>query len=368
MNYSNTGLRIASLSLISFLLACGATPNAQTPSNKTDLQTFEATGTLQGGLQLQAVTQTLGQFDPSKMTFGHTPDAALVPLVFDDVGHLVTAAEYNAQKFSTALETKFTDLATYKTTIATLVKSGSQSVDRINNAQVKYVMDLAGLVPGRTDLPVYAFDPYRSKYFTLEETKALVNSIKVVPRDPIAPGKLGAKVTTSSSIWIGDIATTDADASGWINHGHDGTVTQIANSSNQILSSLRGSGYSHSSNTRTMEATGPTWWGNVPFEVSENELTRAFFASGKTTYLSYKPGLSDNQLIVIRDFTRQQDWGTYSVFTDKWSIGWWYCSKLVWRAYIQAGVNVGDWSGFWVLPFTDILPDSDLSKYYQVTN
>lgn len=113
-------------------------------------------------------------------TVGRTPATALVPLIFDRTGYLVTPETYNAaiEAGSAAWDRYVTDLQTFRKVMKKLVTSGSQGVARLETATVEYV----GGIGYDAASAVFLYDPYQTFYETWEEIQAKMDAI---PTNPI---------------------------------------------------------------------------------------------------------------------------------------------------------------------------------------
>ena len=95
---------------------------------------------------------------------GHFASQALVPLIFNDMGHLLTPAEYNAgiRQVQPTWETHFTDLTTFRNVMTELIAIGSQVSARLETATKANVVQLPANETGTT--LAYVYDPYQLVY------------------------------------------------------------------------------------------------------------------------------------------------------------------------------------------------------------
>lgn len=316
--------------------------------------------------QMLVVTQTGKQI-------GKTRNEALVPLVFDQKGSLVTAEAYNAaiaNDSADSFEVYFSDFKTYKKVMKELVARGKQQKSRLDKAQEKYTH---ALPLGKTshdeisaqtvDELIYAYDPYETVHYSDEEMHDILENLPVEPKldeDTFGTQDFGS----TPAVWVADIAVQAPQWSTIWNTGHSGVVTQLN------CGSLKCSGNPNLPATMVMEAnkfTSETW-----DDLHEWRMLLNFDPAERsnTVYLLFVPNLTDTQIINIRNFARRQDPGTYNIFTTKDTMCdghrdcTWYCSLLVWKAYQKyTGKNLDPGGGYWVWPF-DLINSSHTRTYY----
>ena len=165
---------------------------------------------------------------------------------------------------------------------------------------------------------------------------------------------------------MGDIAVRKPGFNITFNVGHAGVVTATN------CGTLRCSGNPNSDSTKTFEAN--IMESGTSDDLQEWKLRDQFdpAKTGDPIYLLWVPGTSDSQLAGIRDFHKRQNPCSYDIWTDKLTSGQfngqtpctWYCSLLVWRAYLrytQKDLDPG--GGYWVWPY-DLVDSSYTSTYY----
>lgn len=142
-------------------------------------------------------------------------------------------------------------------------------------------------------------------------------------------------------IWRGDIVSGHRVGSNPF--GHTTIVTQLHNGQ------ATGGDFTNPL-TYVMDAKAE---GSSSDQVVERPARQYWIAEGRTTqaYVLYHPQTSGAHRNTAIAYARAQDPDIYSLFTPKWNRTRWYCSKLVWRAYLDAtGDNLDPDSGYYVLP------------------
>lgn len=355
---------ITSLFIV-FLVSC-STQNVQTSDGQSDKTFFEASGFMLSQNSFNTGADTLRT--QAGRQIGKTRATAIVPLIFDNTGNLVTAVEYNKAKDldeEAQFETYFTDFKNYKKVVNKLVKNGRQKQEFLNTIREDFVHSLP-TGTGASD-SIYGFDPYETYHLTTEEVKELY------AKQPIAAKQSSLKTqafSSTPSVWVADIVVREPNWSTWANTGHSGVVTKLN------CSGLRCSGNPNHPNTRAMEAIkgvgGPT--PDPSDDLGEYPLLDRFDPAQHVDpiKLAYVSGLTDTQIINIRNFSLAQDPGTYDIFTAPWNTPCsssnsnctWYCSLLVWRAYKDyTGLNLDPGGGYWVWPY-DLIASPHTQTYY----
>lgn len=315
---------------------------------------------------------------------GHTPEKAIVPLLFSPKGFLINAREYNSQKFCW-LRWYYTDLETF------------HRITQERTALPAYAKVLEEYKGG----PLYAYDPYASCQQTREEeaseipigTDELTTSISY---SPMAFARLEERCLGFQS---GDIlirpnivlwglfgsapVPPDVVGSGW---GHAAGISHTSTPGADIDQSLK--------EACVIEAWGP----ELPREHQLRETKACVpgkFELGLKTFpvpnenywckkrkgcrFRLRADLLEEQRKAIATFWRQQmeEVDGYSVFaqkrfpcspttkgsgcnrerippcaTDDWANGSdWYCSLLIWQAYYYvAGIDIDVNGGVYVFP------------------
>lgn len=125
---------------------------------RTDKEAFAAVAPFLTEAQAQAQT--------AAKKIGTGPENAVVPLVFDAKGHLVTAKEFNAAVANPELgkdfTTFYTTLSVYREVLTARIAAGSQDASRLEVA----IAEHTGFVPGDKAATYFvcAFDPYQTHY------------------------------------------------------------------------------------------------------------------------------------------------------------------------------------------------------------
>ncbi|MCS6930458.1 MAG: hypothetical protein NZM43_13295 [Saprospiraceae bacterium] len=347
-------------------------------SNKrTTLQKFRAEKNFWTANQAKWLVST-GQL-------GHTPEKAIVPLAFNPEGLLLSAGEYNSQKFC-HLRWHYTDLETYYrvTREHTATPAYAKVLDQCNGA------------------PLYAYDPYACYQRTRDE-EALALSVE----DAAQPEPNSTGVTTdfarleekSLDFQCGDVLIRpnlvlwgvfgsapeppSTTGSGW---GHAAGISRSSKAGANIDESLK--------EAYLIEAWGP----ELPREhqIRETkacvpgkfELNLKTFPIPNENYWCRKrkgsrfrlrADLSEDQRWAIAAFWRRQmeEKDGYSIFatkrfpcsptakatgcrraripdcaSDNWANNThWYCTLLVWQAYYAvAGLDIDSNGGAFVFP------------------
>ena len=245
--------RFVGIVLLTFVVAgCYSESQNSSPVLRGDMITFENAGNFFSINEVQEVFEN--------GTLGNTVTSAVVPLVFDTTGNLLTAKEFNNRVNTSSLKdttTHFTDFSTFKTVMLEMSQQGLQTQSRIFTIAEKYIFTLSvpttgNLATESTDETVaYAYDPYQSIYETPEEIETAY--LAKVKRDRQI-GKASTLSTAShynstNYVWVGDIAYSNQSSSQSGVSGHSGVVTTLN------TGGLTG-GNNKNSGTRTTEAVG----------------------------------------------------------------------------------------------------------------
>ena len=371
---------VTSVILGALLTACGTQKTTLTESAQTDVQLF----TLQTKFYTPEEIDAKSLEDLDKLSLGDSPATALVPLVFSKNGKLLTTQEFNAlvknDNRAEKTETYFTDLDTYKELL-----NSTQSLRVANSSKLQYLRGkyaFAMPYPSQTEAnlssanfedgkEVYLFDPYTTEYYTQVEMNERMEKKLAGAQTSTS---LTQQAITDSITAVGDITWTNNSSSAgapWT--GHNGIITQLNNGA------LTG-GRRLSSTTRTMEARGASGGssGNSDVKTEADEVAElsisTSFRSGNQALLGIPGGMSDAKRIQMRTFARNQNPGHYSLTRGKNDpcVGnnncGWYCSYLVWKAFINVhGLEIDSGGGYYVYPF-DILESKKLNVYFRQYN
>lgn len=351
-------LSVVGLAMMLFFSSCSNQP----APIETDRGVFENAG-------------SLTDFDFDKASQFSLPNAtgmsranALVPLVFDAEGHLLTAAEYDEGNGS-GNTIQYTDLKTYKKVMKDLARKGKQPQGRVDEIKEAFVHELPisnespdGLTTtSAVEDSIYAFDPYEIKHLTEAEIEAIyTRDVDTAVNQEISTQSFG-----SASVWVADIAVRKPGFNITGNTGHAGVVTQLS-----CTTTLDCGGNPNSAGTKVMEANK----GESPADdLSESPLLEHFDPDAKKDpiYLLRADWLLSSQQRNIRNFALRQDPGRYKVNASKdancdgLSSCRWYCSLLVWKAYkLYTGVSLDPGKGYWVWPY-DLIDSSYTRTYYK---
>lgn len=195
----------------------------------------------------------------------------------------------------------------------------------------------------------YIFDPYRTHYPNYQELEEkLVKNLK--------SSNISNKTATSSfSLIKGDILIGKWTTGN--KFGHACLVYSAPSVASNVYSTLY--------NTTTFDA-----WGDMPNPADDIGYHNGseYWLNSSIEYryrLRYNGGLSYAKQNQILNYAISQDSDTYSLTTTIWNTSKWYCSKLVWRAYYNAGIEIsgGEYVSGFVVPL-DFLYDSDLFDLY----
>ncbi len=317
-----------------------------------------------------------------KRRLGHTPEQAIVPLIFSPQGLLLSAQEYNSRKFC-YLRWFYTDLETF------------HRVTRERTAVPAYAKVLAEY----GGAPLYAYDPYALSQQTREDEGCeLLEDIakETLSKSPAGFSRLEEK---SISFTEGDIlirpnivlwnifgsasVPPDAVGSGW---GHAAGISRSTAPGADINKSLE--------EAQVIEAWGPELPrehqmretkacvpGKFDFRFKTCPIPNDYYwcKKRKGSRFRLRANISTEQCKAIVAFWRQQmdEQDKYSVFakkhypcsatvqisgchrtripvcaTETWANSdCWYCSLLVWQAYYYvAGIDVDSNGGAYVFP------------------
>lgn len=264
----------------------------------------------------------------SKQKIGKSPEASLVPLVFDEVGRLYNPKNFNSVIATTNATTYFTDLLTFS------------SVTGLQNL-VEYADILSCDKDGK---PFFTYDPYVENPI---KTELRYKEIKEGIREArgMTPRGNSQKSTNNnpSGLWIADVPVGYMSGSWRGAFGHAGIVYKLKNNTNQV-------GSQNVPSAKLMEAVGDM--PNVNNEVLETRYD-AYWTSQNFNwlFLCYAPNASWSERNDARNYAKQQDPDEYSLWTSKWNSSSWYCSKLAWKAYYEKiGIDIDYNGGYYVFP------------------
>lgn len=313
---------------------------------------------------------------------GHTPEQAIVPLIFSPQGLLLNVQEYNSRKFC-YLRWFYTDLETF------------YRVTRERTAVPAY----AKVLTEYQGAPLYAYDPYALSQQTRDDEgcELLEDIAKETSSKPFAGfsrleeksiGFMEGDILIRPNIVLWNLfgsasVPPDAVGSGW---GHAAGISRSSAPGADINKSLE--------EAQVIEAWGP----ELPREHQMRETKACvpgkFNLSLKTfpipndyywckkrkgSRFRLRANISAEQRKAIVDFWRQQmnEQDRYSVFakkhfpcsattqssgchrnripkcaTETWANSdCWYCSLLVWQAYYYvAGIDIDSNGGAYVFP------------------
>ncbi len=355
---------------LSLLFAACTQENLTQPSDKSY---FETEGYM---LTLDTLTTSSDSlYTQAGKKLGQTKAEAVVPLVFDTDGSLVTAEQLKeALEAGTAerFDVQFTDLKTFKKVMKTLVDKGSQKQARLDKIQEKYAHALATGKASNANLStsstedelIYIYDAYEKDYMTDEEIQAMLASQPVVAKETVTDDLSTQDFAATGGVWMVDIAVSKATFNVTGNTGHAGIVTKLN------CSGLRCSGNPNDPTTNTMEAN-PKSAKNTD-ELHAWPILKNLDPADNTNaiQMAYVPSLTDSQINSIKAFAVGQESGYYNALAPRWtscdgrtgaSCGW-YCSLLVQKAYLRgANIELDPW-GYVVWP-SDLVSSAHTKVY-----
>jgi hypothetical protein len=313
---------------------------------------------------------------------GHIPEMAFVPLVFNAKGNLLTAEEFNSQVYA--------DLTYYATDLETFYEVTKETTA---------LPDYALVLDKNGDKAVFAYDPYAKEKLT--RTQDYQKILETIGNTPLVGDENVPFARTESTI-------TNFNAGDFIVRPNN--ILSYMVGSSPVPSGASGSSWGHAvgvtqgllSSTDPATLLANTWimeaWGNEVGTACQLRETRANVA-GSSSSCTNNPIQNDNywnkfthrfrlranitstQRNIIVSFMRQQDPDTYSYSASKrfrcnppppcfgagcvapppqppicstssWADGnTWYCSLLVWQAYLFAtGVDIDSNGGIFVFP------------------
>ena len=319
----------------------------------------------------------------------------VVPLAFDENDDLYSPLGFNLAlrdavssqgdgegKAGTdpfAGRTFFTDLGTFQD----IVEGGSTSKTArfagMYPGRRGRVLGLAPTAQGLVETYYEAFDPYSCMENPADCPEEPPHNPS--PGSPGNPGntppsnpnaRYSYNVGTSygltpewPSLWRGDVISGNKTG-GWSGSGSGSSGTDGHTSIVTALNSGQNTGGDMtSSNTLVMEALG--YGGSSPDEIQERPARDYWIDDGdaRDVYVRYHHTATWSERQEAIRYARAQDDDTYSWWTPKVDRRYWYCSKLVWRAYKQGtGDDLdSDW-GWWVFP-SDIEQSGHLRTVYR---
>lgn len=151
---------------------------------------------------------------------------------------------------------------------------------------------------------------------------------------------------------MGDIPYRDANYFSYY-YGHTGTITQLDFDVNKLRGSLS------VNNSTITEAAG------YNSGVRYAQMNTSFFLPGENTIvLRYKNPLTDKQMLDMRNYLYQQVGKGYLFPNTKSNESKFYCSQLVWQAYLKyVNIDLDSNGGAMVMP-NDILASNLLKQVY----
>lgn len=254
---------------------------------------------------------------------GSSDDNALVPLLFDENGILYTGEKYNAEANNSTMEISryVTDLKTFR------------EVTGFEYATKDYAK---GMLIGENKA-FWIFDPYQKFY-----TPTSYYQSSLIEDTQKAPLKASINLTVSQ----GDIlyAPNGAGSAG-VYLGHVAGFYSLPPVCGDINSLMSGATVIEADWLKVYKRLMKVYW------------------TGQTgiRVIQYKNGLTSAQRTKIVTYLNNQVGEPYS-FSLKTNETSWYCSKLVWRAYKEIGVDIDYDGGAEVTP-TDILNSPLLYGY-----
>lgn len=270
--------------------------------------------------------------DPAvELNLGKTKETAAVGLIFKPDGTLYTKDDKEALRSwrdgKISLKEYYTDQTTF------------YNVTKFWYATVDYVMELP--VGATSSGVVYVMDPYREEQIPWNDRVERVYK----------------KMNGISTRTVNPFLNCDVLVGKWTNgnsYGHSCIVyTQSTLGSSATLNQ-------HINATTTFDA-----WGDMPNTADEVTLKNMseYWSSSNIQYrYLLKPvvALTSTQKSTIKSYSIAQDPDTYSWSTNLTNENVWYCSKLVWRAYLQIGRDIGQNPSWFVTPM-DIADDPDMA-------
>ena len=248
-----------------------------------------------------------------------SPENAIVPLLFKEDGSLYSSKEFQEvlpmlMQGKKELKSYFTDIKTYQKIIGATAKRAKDFSE--------YALPI--------DEEVYIYDPYRTEEITREDYLIQLNKVY-----------RSSEKINATSFQEGDIIVGR-----WTNGnpaGHCATVHRLA------------PGY-YSSITDEVKKTTTfdAWSGSVAFsdQVGEKSMSTYWLSSycaSRSRMRTVTP-LTTTQKSKIKIFCSNQDNKGYSLTTSLWADDKWYCSKLVYRSYYNAGIDLVPGTGYFLVP------------------
>lgn len=244
---------------------------------------------------------------------GKTKENALVPLLFDQSGFLLTPHQYNNIEGKKGYSLRWTDLQTF------------YQITRFPYASSKYVKEAID--------SLFIFDPYQSKYDidikTIQKTRS-TSSI------------------SWSSLQLGDMLFTTDSKTAYIPHGHIAGVVDEVRSCPARYRHIR---LVEAISPKVVEAPMGNWW-ITRNSVQRLTLNRYVSPSDREALVEFLRSKVGEHYYSDLDFIADQ---TNFEGVYKYDTGKWYCSKLVWAAYYSVfGIDLDADEGYIVYP-RDIL-------------
>ena len=367
----------------------GDANNLKSPS-LTELEEFERTNKVyKDNLQDLLANGVLGS----------SATTALVPIIFDLDGKLLSSEQYNSWEKQGILEDNislfaYTDFTTFREVMQKRAVQGLRTQAYVEDIDERYVWGMPNVGVQDPELgtqayeadpekAIFVFDPYETKHETYEEVLAGIKQ-KIETTDPRILSERRNLSTQAGEVdpcediqlWVGDIVVRTTSLFGVTEYiGHSGMVTYT----NDLASHNLKRGNPCDDDVTTVEATG--WKSVNSNEIKERSINKGFdFKKQPDVFYAFYPGLTNQQMIELKGFHRDQDvrnddgqlvYGFpligKSGDVDQYSRV--YCSLLNWLGYKKVlGVEIDGNGGPLVKPFDLIHKNSPLVVALHVNN
>lgn len=217
--------------------------------------------------------------------------------------------------------------------------------DRYKDINIEYVFNYYG---------VFLFDPYEINHLTIDERKKKIS-------DRVISENLSKPEPPGSEMQVSDISFEQRQF--W-------TVGHTAILSDMNTGGLQSTDDPWSDGTKVIESIIPEVI-NEPYSkyfLKDDSGSERDGIGGKlirTALLRPKVKMNTDDIEKIRSYCRDQIGKYYNILSYVWSDDSWYCSKLVYRAYIDClGIDIAGYQGYWILPMW-ILNSKELDIYYE---
>lgn len=268
-------------------------------------------------------------------SIGNAPDNAIVILLFNNDNILLTPHEYNSiysldDELLSNLKIFYTDISDFKK-ITWLPYSTSEYVN---------IMD-----------GIWRFDPYVITY------KKRIDIEKSVQEKTVPITRGGGTGVQSYFIkgnflygefgYVSDYTGHVAGITSNLNASY--TTNNIALSNLYVVEALPFEGWSVVGHYATDTSTDGDW-------------ATTSCSNRKIAYPNSNMTITDLNRSLIASLMGNTVGCPYSLSTSKTSVGYYYCSKIIWQAYYNAlGVDLDSDGGYWVFP-NDLLNDTRISS------